>query len=153
LLLAATITALTATESANAASPAPPVFHSRPGSKLPFSQAVRAGDWVFASGQIGVRDDGSVPPDMAEQARLAMDHTAAALAMAGASLDDVVKCTVMLGDMRQWAAFNTVYASYFKPGRMPARSSFGASGLAFGAGVEVECLAYQPAASGAEQRP
>lgn len=152
MALAATITTLTATE-AVAADPAPPVFYLRPGSKLPFSQAVRAGDWIFASGQIGVRDDGSVPAETADQARLAMDHTAAALALAGASLDDVVKCTVMLRDMGQWAAFNAVYATYFKPGRMPARSAFGATGLAFGAGVEVECLAYQPAARAAEQRP
>lgn len=139
---------LTATDVAARTKPTapPPVFYTRSGSTLPFSPAVRAGDWIFASGQIGARADGTIPADMAEQARLAMDHTGAALALAGAGFDDVVKCTVMLGDMRQWPAFNAVYVTYFKAGRLPARSAFGANGLALGAGVEVECLAYQPGA-------
>ena len=50
----------------------------------------------------------------------------------------------MLADMSNWAEFNSVYVRYFKPGRMPARSAFGASGLALGALVEVECCAYAP---------
>jgi 2-iminobutanoate/2-iminopropanoate deaminase len=66
------------------------------------------------------------------------------LKLAGAGLDDVFKCTVMLADMSQWARFNAVYVTYFKPDRLPARSAFGASGLAFGAGVELECMAYMP---------
>lgn len=123
-------------------------FYTRPGSKVPFSPAVRAGDYIHLSGQIGVADDGSVPPTMVEQARLAMEHVRDALALAGGTMDDIVKCTVMLDDMRQWAEFNTVYATFFKPGRLPARSAFGSRGLAFGAGVEVECLAYKPLASG-----
>lgn len=121
-----------------------PEYHSRPGSTAPFSPAVRAGDFIFASGQIGMARDGTVPEAMAEQVRLAMDNVRDALALAGASLDDVVKCTVMMTDMSQWADFNKVYVTYFKPGRLPARSAFGASGLALGAGVEVECLAYKP---------
>jgi enamine deaminase RidA (YjgF/YER057c/UK114 family) len=57
-------------------------------------------------------------------------------------MDDVVKCTVMLADMGKWSRFNAVYAGYFKPGRLPARSVLGAGGLAAGAQVEVECWAY-----------
>ncbi|PKQ00431.1 MAG: endoribonuclease [Alphaproteobacteria bacterium HGW-Alphaproteobacteria-13] len=121
-----------------------PQFHARPGSAAPFSPAVRAGDFIFASGQIGAARDGTVPEAMADQARLAMDNVRAALELADASLDDVVKCTVMMADMTQWAEFNRVYVGYFQPGRLPARSAFGTNGLALGAGVEVECLAYKP---------
>jgi 2-iminobutanoate/2-iminopropanoate deaminase len=125
-----------------------PVFHARPGSSAPFSPAVRAGDLIFASGQIGATADGKIPAAMADQARAALDNTKAALALAGATLDDVVKCTVMLADMSQWAAFNQVYVTYFKPGRLPARSAFGTNGLAMGAGVEMECIAYKPLGRG-----
>ncbi|HWL38915.1 MAG TPA: Rid family hydrolase, partial [Gemmatimonadaceae bacterium] len=58
----------------------------------------------------------------------------------GSSLDRVVKCTVMLADIREWAAMNEVYARYF-PSRRPARSSFGTSGLALNARAEIECIA------------
>ena len=52
------------------------------------------------------------------------------------------KCTVMLADMAEWEAFNKIYVTYFKPDRLPARSAFGANGLARGARVELECVAY-----------
>lgn len=141
--MATITTMLSATETAAHTAP-PPVHYARPGSTLPFAQAVRAGDFVFASGQIGVEQDGTVPADIERQARLALDHTRDVLALAGVSMSDVVKCTVMLTDMKQWPAFNTVYATYFTPGKLPARSAFGAAALAFGAGVELECLAYKP---------
>ena len=121
-----------------------PVFHSRPGSTAPFSPAVRVGDTIYLSGQIGAAADGSVPPAMADQAKLAMENVKAALTLAGATFDDVVKCTVMLADMSKWGEFNIVYKTYFKAGRLPARSAFGVNGLAVGAGVEVECIAYRP---------
>ena len=73
-----------------------------------------------------------------------MENIGAVLAENGLSFDDVFKCTIMLADMSNWAEFNSVYVRYFKPGRMPARSAFGASGLALGALVEVECCAYAP---------
>ena len=59
----------------------------------------------------------------------------------GLSMNDIVKCTVMLADMKEWGAFNEIYKTYFSPGRYPARSAFGSNGLAFNARVEVECLA------------
>ncbi|MDB5672187.1 MAG: RidA family protein [Alphaproteobacteria bacterium] len=123
-------------------------FYTRPGSAMPFSPAVRAGDLLFLSGQIGVAADGTVPPSIADQARLAMDHLKDSLTLAGASFDDVVKCTVMLADMSRWSDFNTVYVGYFRPGRLPARSAFGVTGLAFGAGVEVDCVARSPGQPG-----
>ena len=67
-----------------------------------------------------------------------------ALALAGATLDDVVKCTVMLADMSQWAAFNKVYLTYFDPKRLPSRSALGVNGLVAGALLEIECWAYKP---------
>ncbi len=123
-----------------------PVFHSRSGSTAPFSPAVRAGDYVFASGQIGVEADGSVPADVGRQTALAIERTRDVLALAGAQLEDVVKCTVMLRDMADWPAFNALYVGYFAPGRLPARSAFGVNGLAMGAGIELECIAYRPEA-------
>ena len=75
------------------------------------------------------------------EARAAMDNMGRVLAAAGLGFADVVKCTVMLADMGEWRAFNEVYVGYFAPGRLPARSAFGANGLALGARVEIEALA------------
>ena len=110
---------------------------------LPFSEAVRVGNTLYMSGQIG-NIPGSL--DLAEggmegQARQVMDNIQTSLEAHGYSMDNVVKCLVMLEDMGDWPAFNEIYAEYFTEGRFPARSAFGSSGLAVGAVVEVECLA------------
>ena len=63
---------------------------------------------------------------------------------AGLGFGDAVKFAIMLADMRRWAEVNAVYVTYFDPQRLPARSAFGASGLALGGEVEVECVAYWP---------
>ena len=110
--------------------------------RLPFSSAVRAGDTVYLSGALGITPDGKLGERMEAQARLAMDNLGSALKSAGLGWGDVVKCTVMLDDMKDWPAFNQVYVSYFPDGKYPARSAFGADGLALGALVEVECIAY-----------
>ena len=115
------------------------------GSPLPFSAAVRVGDVLYLSGQIGTRADGTLPQGLEAQARQTMDNIGAVLARAGRTWDDVFKCTVMIENMSDWAAFNRVYIGYFKPGRLPARSALGADGLALGALVEVECIAHAPA--------
>lgn len=125
---------------AGAAQAAPPQFFPPANPKSPFSEAVRAGNFLIVSGQIGVRP-GQTEPFEAE-AKHAMDGVAAVLSRHGASMDDVVKCSVLLTDMAQWPAFNAVYAGYFKPGHLPARTVSGASALAVGARVEVECWAY-----------
>jgi 2-iminobutanoate/2-iminopropanoate deaminase len=120
------------------------IYFRRPESRMPFSEAVRAGDLLILSGQIGKAGDGPHAEAFDQAARSAMDRLADILARHGSSLDAVVKCLVMLKDMNDWPAFNAVYISYFKPERLPARSAFGASGLAEGALLEVECWAYAP---------
>jgi reactive intermediate/imine deaminase len=109
---------------------------------LPFSSAVRVGDMLYLSGQIGVPSGGTavVPGGIEAETRQTMENIKAVLAYAGSSLDRVVKCTVFLRDIADYAAMNTVYAAYF-PKDPPARSTLAASGLARGAAVEIECLA------------
>ncbi|NVD71774.1 RidA family protein [Duganella sp. BJB1802] len=109
----------------------------------PFSLAVRAGDYVFVSGQLGTGPNGLVKGFEA-QSKQAMDNIAVILKGFNLGMDDVVKCTIMIADMAKWEDFNKVYASYFKPARLPARSALGANGLALGGEVEVECMAYAP---------
>jgi 2-iminobutanoate/2-iminopropanoate deaminase len=110
---------------------------------LPFSEAVRVGKTIYLSGQLG-NMPGTLdlaPGGITAQARQVMENIRTTLVAHQLTLDNVVKCTVMLSDMADWPAFNTVYATFFKAGRYPARSAFGASGLALGAKVEVECVA------------
>lgn len=118
---------------------------TQPGSTLPFSPAVRVGDNLYLSGVIGARPDRTLPDGIEAQSRQVMDNIAAVLAMDGRSFRDVVRCTVMLDNMADWPAFNRVYVTYFQDMPLPARSAFGADGLALGALVEVECQAYAPA--------
>jgi 2-iminobutanoate/2-iminopropanoate deaminase len=119
---------------------APAEFYpaARPGA--PFSEAVRAGDFLIVSGQVGLTPD--KPASFEDQARHALDGVAAVLGRHGGSMNDVVKCTVLLTDMGKFAAFNDIYVSYFKPGRLPTRTAMGVSALAIGAALEVECWAY-----------
>ena len=109
---------------------------------LPFSEAVRVGNTLYLSGQIGIVP-GSMklaPGGIKEEARQTLENIKTSLETHGYSLSNVVKCTVMLADIAEWGTFNEVYRSFFsKP--YPARSAFGASGLALGARVEVECIA------------
>ena len=111
----------------------------------PFSEAVRAGDFLFLSGQLG-EDPASgalVEGGIGPQSRQTLVNIKRVLESNGASLSDVVKCTVFLADIAEWPAFNTIYREFFsKP--FPARSALAASGLALNARVEVECIAYLP---------
>jgi reactive intermediate/imine deaminase len=123
---------------------AEPVFVTS-GEPYPFSDSVAAGEMVYLSGVIGTGADGAlVPGGIEPETRAIFETIEARLARHGLTLRDVVKCTVMLADMAQWPAFNAVYAGYFEPGRYPARSAFGATALALGARVELECMAYRP---------
>ena len=109
----------------------------------PFSPAVRVGNMIYLSGQIGVRPDaqgGLAPGGIQPETRQTMDNIRDVLQRSGSSMDKVVKCTVMMADMREWDAMNEVYTTYF-PNNKPARSAFGANGLALGARVEIECWA------------
>lgn len=107
----------------------------------PFSPAVRVGNLLILSGAIGTTSTGAlVPGGIGPETRQALDNIRDVLQRTGSSMERVVKCTVMLADMREWESMNVVYASYF-PGNKPARSSFGVTGLALGARVEIECWA------------
>ncbi|MEJ7810115.1 MAG: alpha/beta hydrolase-fold protein [Gemmatimonadaceae bacterium] len=121
----------------------------------PFSPAVRVGNMLYLSGQIGTGADGAVVPGgIGAETRQTMENIKDVLEKTGSSLDRVVKCTVMLADMREWDAMNVVYAGYF-PRDKPARSALGANGLALGARVEIECwaLAGGAPATGAGAAP
>jgi 2-iminobutanoate/2-iminopropanoate deaminase len=112
--------------------------------KLPFSQAVRVGDILYLSGALGnvtgTRE--LVPGGIEAETRQTMENIGAVLKANGLGFGDVFKCTVMLADMGKWGDFNKVYVTYFSPDHLPARCAFGASALALGAQVELECWAY-----------
>ena len=86
-----------------------------------------------------------MPGGIEPETRQVMANIDASLKRRGLNMDSVVKCTVMLADMKDWPAFNKIYAAYFKKGRYPARSALGVNGLALGAKIELECWAYSPA--------
>ncbi len=111
-------------------------------STLPFSPAVRVGNTLYLSGQIGrVRETGQLAPGgTAGQVRQTLENVRAVLETAGSSMDRVVKCTVFLADIADYRAMNEVYAAFF-PTAPPARSTVAVSGLAAGASVEIECIA------------
>ncbi|HPG95355.1 MAG TPA: Rid family detoxifying hydrolase [Dokdonella sp.] len=108
----------------------------------PFSQAVLVDHTLYLSGQIGIdpKTGKLAEGGIAGESRQAMQNIKELLAEQGHSMSDIVKCTVMLADIKEWPAFNEVYRGYFS-GRFPARSAFAGSGLALGARVEVECIA------------
>lgn len=109
---------------------------------LPFCAALRAGDLVFTSGQIGnVAGEMKLAEGGLEaEARQALEHLRDAVEAAGSSLDRIVKCTVFFADMADFPAFNAIYAEFFGDHR-PARSGIEVKGLALGARIEIECIA------------
>jgi 2-iminobutanoate/2-iminopropanoate deaminase len=112
-------------------------------SHVPLSPAVRAGDFVFVSGQVPTGADGKVVPGgIEEQTTRVLENVKAALALAGCSMEDVVKCTVIITDVGEFAAFNKIYASYF-PKEHPARTTIVAK-LVIDIKVEIEAVAYKP---------
>ena len=109
----------------------------------PFSEAVRIGGFIFLAGQIGIDPATGKPTagGIKPEARQALRNIQKVLEDNGASLANVVKCTVFLADIDEWATFNEVYQEFFKA-PYPARSALGTNGLALDARVEVECIAY-----------
>lgn len=107
---------------------------------LPFSEAVRVGNLLFLSGQIGTTADGLVPGGIGPETRQALTNIAATLEKYGSSMNEVVKCTVFLADIAEWPAMNEVYTTFF-PEHKPARSAIAGSGLALNSRVEIECIA------------
>lgn len=116
-----------------------PGGHMPPG--LPFSEGMRAGDLIFLSGQLG-----TLPGKLElnnktaeDEFRQVMENVFSTLKANGLGARNVVKCLVMLADMKDWPAFNKIYLEYFEP-PYPARSAFGTNGLALKARVELELI-------------
>lgn len=110
----------------------------------PYTPLVRAGDFLIASGQLGLGESGLVDGGVAGQLRQAMINLSTLLASAGASLDNVVKTTVFLVDMADYAVMNEVYCEMFGDHR-PARSAVAVAALPLGAVVEIEAWSHAPA--------
>lgn len=112
------------------------------GPPRPFSPAVRSNGFLYLAGQVGTDSSGKlVPGGIQAETRQTMMNVRAVLERTGSSMERVVKCTVFLADMKEWAAMNEVYTTFFSPGKYPARSAMGANGLALDARVEIECIA------------
>ena len=125
--------------------PGAPKFLVVPGDfrgELPFSDAVRVGNLLFLSGKLGNQPGtrNLAAGGIKSETRQALTNIKATVERWGSSMDRVVKCTVFLADMGEWAAMNEVYVTFF-PERKPARSAVGVNGLALDARVEIECIA------------
>lgn len=109
---------------------------------LPFAEGVRVGDTIYLSGQIGAKPGTMelVPGGIQAETRQTLENIKASLLRYGSSMDRVAKCTVFLADMNDWPSMNEVYVEMFA-GHRPARSAFGASGIALNGAVEIECIA------------
>lgn len=112
---------------------------------LPFSDAVRVDNMLYLSGVVGIKPGTMelVEGGLEAEAVQIMESIKKVLEANGSSLENAVKFTVFIDDIALWGNFNKVYVEYF-PDKKPARSAFGAEGLALGAAVEVECIAVIP---------
>lgn len=109
----------------------------------PYSQAVRVGRTIYLSGTIGMTAEGKLAAGgIQPEAKQALENIKAALQPLGATMDDVVKCTVFLVDIAEWPAMNEVYVTFF-PKNKPARSAIAVAGLPANARVEIECIAVR----------
>jgi len=106
------------------------------------SDFVRVGNILYLSGKLGTDSAGNLAPGgIGPETKQTMENIKAVLEKNGSSMDHVIKCTVMLTDIKEWADMNTVYVTFFKKERLPARSALGVSGLVRNARVEIECMA------------
>jgi 2-iminobutanoate/2-iminopropanoate deaminase len=111
-------------------------------SARPLSDFVRVGNMLYLSGKLGTDSTGKLAPGgIGPETKQTLENIKAVLEKNRSSMDNVIKCTVMLADIKEWAEMNTVYVTFFKKERLPARSAFGTSGLVQGARVEIECMA------------
>ena len=108
----------------------------------PYSQATEAGNLIITSGQLPIDPaTGEFPEDISGQTRQSLLNVKAILEEAGASMDDVIKTTVFLNDMNDFAAMNAVYAEFFSEGNYPSRSAVEVARLPKDALVEIEAIA------------
>ncbi len=122
--------------------PQPVEWIAPPGTaKHPFSEVVHVGRMLYLAGQLGTDSTGRLASGGIQgETRQALENIKRVLTANGSSMDDVVKCTAMLADIKEWAAMNEVYVAYF-PHHLPARSSFATNGLVLGGRIELECMA------------
>jgi len=109
----------------------------------PFSEVVKVGDMYYLSGQIGYSNETEkvVEGGIGPETKQTMENIKSVLEKNGLSMDNVIKCTCMLADIDEWADMNKEYVKFF-PNHKPARSAFATNGLALGARVEIECIAF-----------
>ena len=109
---------------------------------LPFSDAILVDNMIYLSGQVGNKPGtfDLVEGGIRAEAKQTMENIKTVLKANGASMEDIIKCTVFIADIKEWGTFNEEYVKFF-PNKKPARSALGANGLALGARVEVECMA------------
>ena len=113
-----------------------------PGAIGPYAQAIKVGSLLFLSGQLGIDPKtGEITGDVAAQTKQALTNAKAILAAAGSTMDKVVKTTVFLSDIGNFAAMNGVYGTFFTEGSYPARSAFEVAALPKGGLVEIELVA------------
>lgn len=119
----------------------------------PYSHAVRVGPWLFVTGQLPIdpqNPDAQVPEGIEAQTRKVMDNLRIVLEAAGAGFADVVSARVFLTAFdRDYQRMNAVYAGWFEPGKLPARTCVGVTGLARGCLVEIDFVVYRPAGDAA----
>ena len=108
----------------------------------PFSEAVRVGNMLYLSGQIGTLSNSNelIPGGIGPETRQTMKNISDVLERYNSSMDKVVKCLCMLTDISEWGDMSKAYVKFF-PDHKPARSAFAGTGLALGAKVEIECWA------------
>ncbi len=117
-------------------------YHPHSDQHLPFSESVKAGDLLILSGQIGIdpATNRLVEGGIQAQTKQILLNIQSILKKRGLKMSNIIKCTIMLDDMRTWGKMNEVYITFFSK-NLPARSAFGVDGLAMGAEVEIECWA------------
>jgi 2-iminobutanoate/2-iminopropanoate deaminase len=115
-----------------------------PAPVAPFSHAVEVDGWIFVTGQIPENpenEDAPLPVGIEAQTRRVMDNLKLVLGEIGLGLENVVSARVFLIDMREFETMNKIYGSYFPPGKLPARTCIGVTGMAKGARVEIDFIA------------
>lgn len=123
-------------------------FHDLPGrtGTVGYSDITVANGFAFLAGKVAADSPNPVKlGSIEEETRICLDLLAQSLKLAGLSMENVVRSNVYLTDLAEFERMDTVYRTYFKNGRMPARTTIGAATLVFGCRVEIDCVAVVPA--------
>jgi len=123
-------------------------YYLHPHPRSPFSEAVQVGNTLYLSAMIGLDSNGKLAEGFESEVKYIMANTQEILNRYGLGLEHIFKTTVMLTDIDKWGEFNRLYKAYFHPARLPVRTAFGVTSLAYGATVEVEFWAHVPSEEG-----